>query len=121
MVAPSRTTVGLKPGIIGAKAVAAGKRADLPGVKVLDPSTLAITIDRPRGYFLGSLAYPTGWALCREAIEANGGVMDERSAVGTGPFKLSEYRHGSKFILTANPSYWGGRPPLDVVKRPSFG
>ena len=105
-------------GIVGAKEVADGKRKDLPGVKALDESTLSITLDKPRGYFLGALAYPTGWVVCKEAIAANGGILDERSGVGTGPFKLADYRHGSKFTLTANPDYWGGKPPLDRIERP---
>lgn len=105
-------------GVIGAKDLADGKRKDLPGVKVLDPATLSITIDKPRGYFLGALVYPTGWVVCKEAIESNGGVLDERSTVGTGPFKLVDYRRGSKFILTANPGYWGAKPRLSGIERP---
>jgi oligopeptide transport system substrate-binding protein len=105
-------------GILGVGDVAAGKRRDLPGVQVVDPRTLTITLDRPRGYFLGALAYPTGCVVCREAIEKNGGLFDEKTAIGTGPFILREYQHGAKVILDANPDYWGGRPRLARIERP---
>src|SRR5207237_7479870 len=105
-------------GIVGARDVADGRRRDLPGVSAPDRQTLRIEIDRPRGYFLGALVYPTGWVVCREAIESNAGALDEKAAVGTGPFLLKEYRRGSKFTLTANPDYWGGRPRLDRIERP---
>jgi len=42
--------------IVGARAVLAGRRRDLEGVKALDTHTLAITLERPRGYFLVELS-----------------------------------------------------------------
>ncbi len=105
-------------GIAGCEEVASGKRRDLPGVAVPDAHTVVIQLAKPRGYFLGELAYPTAWIVCREAIEKNGRVLDEMATVGTGPFILATYRHGYGFVLTANPSYWGGRPRLDRIERP---
>lgn len=105
-------------GIVGSADAAAARRRDLPGVSTPDPHTVVIQVTNPRGYFLGELAYPTGWVVCREAIEKNGGVLDEKAAVGTGPFQLASYRHGYGFTLTANPAYWGGRPKLDRIERP---
>src|SRR5687767_6385542 len=104
--------------IVGAEEVANGKRKDLPGVRVIDSDSVAITLNRPRGYFLGALAYPTGFIVCREAIEKNGGELDERAAVGTGPFKLLEYRRRAKVTLVANEQYHGGKPNLERIERP---
>src|SRR6185369_11579224 len=59
-------------GIVGSAEAATGKRRDLPGVTLPDPETVVIRVTKPRGYFLGELAYPTGWVVCREAIEKNG-------------------------------------------------
>src|SRR5262249_20934681 len=104
--------------IRGADQVAAGKRKDLAGVTLPGPRTVVITLTRPRGYFLQALSYATGWVVCKEAIEKNGDVLDENAAIGTGPFKLDEYRHGAKVTLTTNREYWGGKPPLDRIERP---
>lgn len=35
--------------------------------------------------------------------------------VGSGPFVLSEVKPGQFWRMTANPSYWGGRPAVDEV------
>ena len=114
----SPTAVNYLGEIEGARDLAAGKRKDLPGVKVIDPSTVAVTLVGPRGYFLGAFAYPTSWVVCKEAIEKTGGLIDEHSAIGTGPFSLLEYRRGSKVILAANPDYWGDKPKLERIERP---
>lgn len=104
--------------IIGAQALHDGKAVELQGARVVDDRTLKLTIDRPRGYFLGMLTYPTAWAVCREEIEKNGGRIDEHILAGSGPFKLVEYRHGSKLILEAFDGYWAGRPKVDRIERP---
>lgn len=109
--------------IVGAKAVADGKATDLVGVKVVDPKTVAITIDRPRAYFLGKLTYPTAYVLPREAVEKGkivdgAHVVDETNSVGTGPFKLDSYQRQSRVTLVANDDYFGGRPRLNRIERP---
>jgi len=69
----------------GCKEAAAGTRRDLPGVTAPDPLTVAIQLTHPRGYFSVSSPIRRDGSL-REAIEKNGGVLDEKAAVGTGPF-----------------------------------
>ena len=49
----------------------------------------------------------------REA--APGTDPQERSPIGTGPFRLERWRQGEEIVLTANPRYWRGRPHLDSV------
>lgn len=105
-------------GISGLSDVTRGKSRDLVGVQVENASTVKITLDKPRGYFLSALAYPTGWVVCREAIERNGGVLDDRAAIGTGPFRLKVYRVHGKAALERNDEYWGGRPKLAGIERP---
>jgi oligopeptide transport system substrate-binding protein len=104
--------------IQGADDVASGKRRDLAGVEVVEPLTVRITLIRPRGYFLQALSYATGWVVCKEAIEKNSGILDEKAAIGTGPFKLEEYRHGARVVLAANSTYWGGKPSQERIERP---
>jgi oligopeptide transport system substrate-binding protein len=103
--------------IVGARAVADGKATTLDGVTAVDDHTLRIKIDAPKAYFLSKLTYPTAYAVCREAIEGNGGQIDERNVVGTGPFRLGEYRRGEHLLLVANDTYFEGRPKLDQIDR----
>jgi oligopeptide transport system substrate-binding protein len=102
--------------VIGGNEVMAGKRRDLQGVRVVEPSTVAITIDRPRAYMLMEVG--TVPILCREAVESGHGRVGVAQAVGTGPFVLKQYEPGRRVILEANRGYFRGRPPLDRIVRP---
>ena len=46
----------------------------------------------------------TNGAVAREVVEAAGGDVRTR-AVGTGPYRLKEWKQGSRMILEANPDY----------------
>jgi oligopeptide transport system substrate-binding protein len=87
------------------------------GLEAPDERTLKITIDAPKAYFLSKLTYPTAYAVCREAIAATGGTVTEKSSVGTGPFRLAEYRRGDRIVLEANPDYYEGAPKLARIER----
>lgn len=117
----SQTAADYLNDIVGAMDCIEGKAKGVSGVKPLDKDTLQITIDAPKSYWIDKLTYPTAWAVCREAIEKEGGVVDERSAVGTGPFmiaKPSDYQRGYQVTLTAFPGYHGGKPALSGIVRP---
>lgn len=110
--------------IAGAKNLNDGKTTELTGVKVIDPKTVAITLVAPRAYFLGKLTYGTGYALPKEEVEkgdkneAGVFIVTEKNAVGSGPFKLKEYRRQDKVTLDANADYWAGAPKLKIIERP---
>lgn len=104
--------------IVGAGDVMSGTTDTLKGVQAVDPHTLRITIDKRRPYFLGKLTYPTAYVVCREAIEKNGGRFDEKTMIGSGPFKLKSYRFGYQVELEANRDYHGGAPRLSGIIRP---
>ncbi|RDI54891.1 ABC transporter substrate-binding protein [Microvirga subterranea] len=40
---------------------------------------------------------------------------DGTLTIGTGPFKLAEYRKGERIVLDRNPDYWGTKPEWDKV------
>lgn len=114
----SSTAMNYLNDIVGAREVAEGKAATLKGLRALDDHTLEITLDKRKPYFLGKLTYPTAYVVCREAVEKNGGRIDEKSMIGTGPFALAEYKPGYSVLLAANPAYHGGKPVLDGIERP---
>ena len=103
--------------ILGAKDVADGKTKTLPGIKAIDAKTLQITLDNRRPYFLGKLTFPTSYLVCKEVIEQNGGKFNEKTMIGTGPFKLESYQSGSMVKLAANKEYHGQKPLLDGIER----
>ena len=97
--------------ILGARAVieAAKKTgkldydAPIEGLRVIDRYTLQIRMSEPNYPTVRDLLSFVG-AVPREVVEAAG--LDIRTrAVGTGPFRLKEWKRGSRLILERNAAY----------------
>ena len=105
--------------IEGAQALNSGKATELSGVKVVDPQTVAITITKPKAYWIDTLTYPTAYVVSK--AEAKPGVpltaADDSKGAGTGAFKLASYVSDSKVTLTANAAYWDGAPKIAGIER----
>ncbi len=95
----------------------AGKAKSIKGVKALDESTLSVTLDRPRPYFLGNLTVPTSAVMATE-ISGDKEATTVEAVVGTGPFRLSKLVPDAELDLEANPGYWGGKPTIAHIRRP---
>ena len=104
--------------IVGVKERLERKATDIPGIKVIDPSTLQITIDKLRPYWIGNMTYPCAFVVCKEAVTMGKEMFDEKPAIGTGPFKITGFQRGSKVTLTAFADYHQGKPKLDGIERP---
>lgn len=102
--------------IVGAKVFAAGKADHISGIRVLDDSTLQVTIEKPRPYFLGDLVVASA-VIAREAAGPKA-VTSSAGLVGTGPYKLVSYRPNEEIRLDANRGYWQGPPRLAHIRRP---
>ena len=76
----------------------------LPGLQVLDRYTLRITLEEGRPRFAQWLTGASGAAVAREVIEAHG-ELSMQHPVGTGPFRLVEWRRASRIVLERNPAY----------------
>jgi oligopeptide transport system substrate-binding protein len=98
--------------IVGAEKYFEGEADEIVGIKVIDDHTLEITTDAAKAYFLAKLTYPTANVLDREVVEAGGRSWWIDNPVGTGPFKLSEYRIGERIVLERNEEYY--REPAGV-------
>ena len=103
--------------LVGARAVvdAAGKPGatfdyDRPiaGLRALDRYTLQLKLAEPN--FPNIENYLTTCVAAREVVEAAGADIRTR-AVGTGAFRLKEWKRGSRIVLEANPGYRSVRFP----------
>ncbi len=93
-----------------AKAKAAGRLdydAPIEGLKALDRYTLRLTLKEPDYVMLGYMSQMPMAAVAREVIEAYGDASGWAMAnpVGTGAYRLAEWRRGQRIVLTANPNY----------------
>jgi len=91
--------------------------AKLEGLQALDRYTLQIKLKQPDYMLVEFMTTRVMGAVAREVVDAygspeNGWTMDH--PVGTGPFKLKEWRRGSKIVLVRNPDYRDDRFPDTV-------
>jgi ABC-type transport system substrate-binding protein len=98
--------VGARP-IVDAARKPGGKfdyDARIEGLQAPDPYTVVVRLTQPDYTLLERLAGLTSMAVAREAIEAAGADVMSRP-VGTGPYRLKEWRRASRIVLEANPNY----------------
>lgn len=122
--------------IVGFEDVTSGKTTDLAGVKALDQRLLQITIKAPSGIFLHKMTYSTAYVVDKNVVEAYENPMiieDDKTAekkteekkeektatgkkpgqwfeiepVGTGAFKMVEWKRDQKVVLVRNDDWWG--------------
>jgi ABC-type transport system substrate-binding protein len=89
----------------------------VPGLQVLDRYTLRINLGRTSPRFTLKLAGTNyAGALAREVVEAYGDAIPEHP-VGTGPYRLVQWRRSSFMALERNPGYreetYDEQPPAD--------
>jgi peptide/nickel transport system substrate-binding protein len=90
------------------------------------PTTVEITLDKPNVTFLSRLAFTVASIVSPTAYRTNvlagteeGPAVQAKyktdTIVGTGPYKLVEYREKESLTLEANPDYWGEAPKTERV------
>jgi ABC-type transport system substrate-binding protein len=107
---------------VGAESVVARARetgrfdydAPIEGLVAPDRYTLRVTLAFPDADFLANLTTTAMSAVAREVVEAyrdaSGWVMTH--PVGTGPYRLKDWRRGQRIVLEANPGYREVRYPM---------
>ena len=75
---------------------------EVEGLRALDRHTVQIKLKEPRPRFLYSLA--TLPVMAREVVEAYGDTIMEHP-VGTGPFRLTQWRRSSLMVFERSPTY----------------
>ncbi len=69
----------------------------------------------PEPAFLSKMA-GTGCGIQAPGHGKKVGADVATQPVGTGPYKLVEYKKGDRVILQANDKYWGGKPDIDTIE-----
>ena len=78
----------------------------IEGLRALDRHTVQYKLERPRPRFVESLltSHDLFGAVAREVVEAYGNDISAHP-VGTGPFRLVQWRRSSLIVLEKNPAY----------------
>lgn len=91
----------------------------LEDIRKVDDSTVTFVLQRPYAPFLADLAMDFASILSKEyadhLLAAGTREKLDLAPLGTGPFRLAEYRPGIAIRYEANPDYWRTRAPLDSL------
>lgn len=93
----------------------------VPGIKVLNDSTIKIILSKPFAGFNNIMAHYGAAIFPKEAFDMYGRKL-RVNGVGTGPFKIKTVKEDDAVVLTRNDNYWekdehGNQLPyLDGVK-----
>lgn len=101
--------------IVGAKDVSRGRAKEISGLKVIDDTTVSITLDAPKPYFLYKLTYPSAFLVDKRQIESNPKRWTQKPN-GTGPYKLKEWKLGERIVLEAYANSHLGPPKLNTIR-----
>ena len=87
--------------------------APIEGLQAIDRYTIRIKLNFPDSELLSNLTTSSFGAVAREVVEAHGDASGWAMAnpVGTGPYRLKEWRRGQKIVLEANPGFRDVRYP----------
>ena len=77
-------------------------------IVALDPFTVQIQLKTPYAPFISTLAGTSFSIVSPVAVQTLG-----ENPIGTGPFKFVRWDRDDKIVLSANDTYWAGKPALD--------
>lgn len=89
---------------------------DMEGLKVVDDTTLEVTLSYPYADFPFVVAHPALAPVPKAAVEADPEGFAE-NPIGNGPFKMAEpWKHDQYVKVVKNTDYYGDEPYLDGVE-----
>ena len=96
--------------------------SNVKDIKAIDDSTVVLQLGHPQPSLLDGLASAWGPKVISPTAlkEHDNGDLAKtwlnEHAVGTGPFKLAEFKRGERYVLERNDAYWGSKPYFDKVQ-----
>jgi oligopeptide transport system substrate-binding protein len=92
------------------------KEASSVGVQAPDDQTLIVTLRHPASYFLAITTFEVTYPQRQDIIEKFDTRWTEPGNIVTnGPFRLQTWRHENQIELSANPTFFRGKPSLENV------
>jgi peptide/nickel transport system substrate-binding protein len=100
--------------------VVAVARRSFPGlerIEIVRPGVVRYVSAQPDVTLEGRIAQNIGVVLSRRAFAAaESWLAWARRPVGTGPYRVAEYRPDASLTFEAHDEYWGGRPPVRRIR-----
>ena len=84
----------------------------LEKVEIINPTTIRFVNRTPDLTLEGRISRNTGMIISRDAFEKQPNWLDwSRRPIGTGPYRITDFRADQVLTMEAFDEYWGGRPP----------
>lgn len=93
---------------------------EVRAIRAPDPHTVVVRLRRRFSPFAQYFFGPQGTGaimpahLLQGVPDLNHSAYNERP-IGSGPYRVVEWRHGESITLSANPLYWRGKPSIDRI------
>ena len=84
-------------------------------VKIVDPYTVNFISEKPDLLMPYRLAGYSGGMVPPKYLKEVGAKEFSRNPIGTGPYKLVEWKKDDRLVFELNPNYWGPKPPYARV------
>jgi len=91
--------------IVGIEKFHQGNSETISGISVIDSFTVSFLLTKPFSPFLKILTTPNFYIVPKEAVEYFGNDFGF-NPIGTGPFRISEFRKYKKIQLVKNENYY---------------
>ncbi|NWJ45879.1 MAG: peptide ABC transporter substrate-binding protein [Chloroflexi bacterium] len=101
--------------IVGAAEKFAGTADKISGIKVIDDTTIELTLKSSVPFLPSKLASSAAFILNKDIVESDPKWWETKSA-GAGPFQLAEWQHGQQIALTPNPNWFGSKVKLTRIE-----
>ena len=94
----------------------------ITAIDVIDPYTIRVHLKESWAPFVATFfnqsgtPYPVLPAHLLEKLPNINQIPFNSQPIGTGPFVVQRWQHGSKIVFTANPHYWRGAPKLSRIE-----
>lgn len=85
----------------------------ITGVEAVDPHTVIVRTNGPDPILLNRLSRIGSGIVPKAYVERVGWDGFSKAPIGTGPFKVTEWRRDDRIIMEAFDKHWRGRPVWD--------
>ncbi len=84
---------------------------DPNAIETPDDTTVIFHLNKPDVTFESLITYPGTGAIVDEDVFPAGKKLADDAVIGSGPYKLSQYKAGEQAVLEVNDNYVGDRTP----------
>ncbi|HWE61572.1 MAG TPA: ABC transporter substrate-binding protein, partial [Chloroflexota bacterium] len=96
----------------GSQDFVSGKATDVPGIQVLDRSTIRFVLSQPVAVLPYLLASTYNMVVPQAVVSRETPDQVSTHPIGAGPYMLQSWQRGNQAVFVRNPYYFRGKPAI---------